>query len=58
VSEYAATNPLEDAVESFVHFVLDEPVYDTNRKTAKAQFFYQYAFFTQERERIRLIINN
>jgi hypothetical protein len=40
------------------NFVLDEPVYDTNRKTAKAQFFYQYAFFTQERERIRLIINN
>ena len=40
VSEYAATSPLEDIVESFTYFVLGGPSVGRNEKDSKINFFY------------------
>jgi len=55
VSDYAATNVVEDVAESFMTFVLeDQPSADTVTVTAaKLNFFWQYPELVTIRERIR-----
>lgn len=53
VSEYAATDPLEDVTESFVAFVQGNGWRAGNTKEAqKANFFYAYPAFVQIKERL------
>lgn len=56
VSEYAATNPLEDAVESFTAFLYDEvpPSYGTKRN--KVRFFEQYSELRHVRDRLENVL--
>lgn len=55
VSDYAATNVVEDLAESFMTFVLEEqPAEDADTVTAaKLNFFWQYPELEAIRERIR-----
>lgn len=56
VSEYAATSPLEDSVESFVHFVRDEHHEEIHERDRKVNFFYAYPEFVKIRSRIQGIL--
>ncbi len=53
VSEYAATNPVEDLAETFATFVLSEKPAVTTEKDQKVLFLYNSALMTSERTRIR-----
>lgn len=53
VTEYAATNPIEDSVESFVKFVKEEKPTQTGKKYDKIRFFYSYPALVTLRSQIR-----
>ena len=54
VSEYAATNPVEDAAEIFVHFVLGrKPQHTTKATDEKIVFLYQFPELVELRNKIR-----
>lgn len=54
ISEYAATNPIEDAAEVFTHFVLkDKPTDVTGIANQKIVFLYQFQALTDIRNTIR-----
>lgn len=53
VSAYATTNPLEDIVESFVHFVNAGRQASHTKRIEKMNFFYDYPEFTTVRDRLR-----
>lgn len=53
VSEYAATSPLEDIVESFTYFVLDGPRTGKTEKESKINFFYNYPKLKEMRSQLQ-----
>jgi hypothetical protein len=53
ITEYAATNPEEDIVESFVQFVLYGKPLGDEIKDSKVRFFYDYPELVKLRKRIR-----
>lgn len=53
VSEYAATNPIEDLAEIFTHFVLKDKPVDTDIASEKISFLYQFARLVDMRRGIR-----
>ncbi len=53
VSDYAATNPVEDFAESFAYFVINDKPIDENIKSKKLLFFYDYPEFIKMRDDIR-----
>jgi len=54
VTNYAATTPAEDIVESFVEFVtLDDKPLGSQLKNAKVRFFYDYEGLTKWRDTLR-----
>ena len=53
VSEYAATNPEEDIVESFTHFILEDMSEEDSISDQKINFFYRYRELVELREEIR-----
>ncbi len=53
VSEYAATSPLEDIVESFTYFVLGGLSVGRNEKDSKINFFYSYPKLKEIRAQMR-----
>ena len=53
VSDYAATNVVEDLAESFMTFVLEDRPDSESTVARKLEFFWQYQEFIEIRERIR-----
>lgn len=53
VSEYAASSPDEDIVESFTFFVKNEKPLDSLVRDEKVRFFYQYPELVQMRNNLR-----
>jgi hypothetical protein len=53
VSEYAATNPVEDIAESWMFFVIYEQASGGSIKDAKVNFFYQFDELVAVRDYIR-----
>lgn len=53
VSQYAATSPTEDMVESFVQFVTQDKPAGALTKFEKVRFFYQYPELTTLRTQLR-----
>ncbi len=53
VSDYAATNPIEDAAETFTTFVLEERPAADSTIAQKIGFFWDYAWLVEIREHIR-----
>lgn len=59
VSEYAATNPVEDIAEIFVHFVLEKkPQIPATIAKQKIAFLHQFPELTQLRNKIRAKLRN
>ena len=42
VTEYATTNPVEDFAESFMYYVIEEPIVGDSTKAQKIKFFNQF----------------
>lgn len=42
VSDYAATNPVEDLAETFMYFVIEDKPKDNSIKSEKIKFLYNY----------------
>ncbi len=57
VSNYAATNMLEDMAETWAVFVLREKPTGNTEADAKVRFFYDYPELVKERDRIRAAIS-
>lgn len=57
VTEYAATDPIEDFAESFAHFVTTDKPKDTSIKSQKILFFYQFPELVIIRQNIRLTLH-
>ena len=53
VSDYAASDPIEDVVESFVYFVLNDRPRGNSVRDQKVRFFYDYPTLLQWRDEIR-----
>ncbi len=53
VTDYAATNPVEDFAESFAYFVVNKKPTDNSIKSQKILFFYEYPEFIKIRDDIR-----
>ena len=53
VTEYAATNPVEDLAETWAHFVLRAKPTDASEKSDKIRSLYDYPELVQTRDRIR-----
>lgn len=53
VSDYAATNVVEDLAETFMTFVLEDEPTGTSTVAEKLDFFWRYPEFVAIRERIR-----
>ncbi len=53
VSDYAASNPVEDFAESFAYFVINDKTIDSSIKSQKIMFFYNYPEFIEIRDDIR-----
>lgn len=53
VSDYAATNPVEDIAESFTHFVKEEKPSGNLIKDKKVLFFYQFDELVKLRDQLR-----
>jgi hypothetical protein len=53
VTEYAATDPVEDFAESFAYFVLSPKPTDGTEKAEKLRFFYDYPELVKDREFMR-----
>ena len=53
VSEYAATNPVEDLAETFATFVLSDKPTSSSEKDQKVSWLYDSPLMTTERTRIR-----
>ena len=53
VSEYAATNPVEDLAETFATFVLSDKPDGASEKDQKVSWLYESPLMTTERLRIR-----
>ncbi len=58
VSEYAASNSVEDLAESWAVFVLREKPTGTTEADAKVAFFYDYPELVKERDRIRKAVSS
>ena len=58
VTEYAATNPVEDLAETWAHFVLRAKPSDVSEKSQKIRFLYNYPALVAERDRIRANLGN
>ena len=52
VSEYAATNPVEDIAESWTEFVMRPKPTGTSIADQKVQFFYEYPELVETRRQI------
>jgi hypothetical protein len=52
VSEYAATNPMEDIAESWTEFVMQQKPTSTSIADQKVLFFYEFPELVQMREEI------
>lgn len=54
LTEYAASNPVEDFAESFMFFVMEDKIRNGSLvKDDKVNFFYDYPYFTKIRNKIR-----
>lgn len=53
VTDYAATNPIEDLAETWAHFVLRAKPTDASEKSEKVRSLYAYPELVRERDRIR-----
>lgn len=53
VSDYAATNAVEDVAETFMTFVLEDEASGDSILARKLEFFWNYPAMVSERERIR-----
>ncbi len=58
VTEYAATNPIEDLAETWAYFVLRAKPADTSEKSQKIISLYDYPELLQLRDRIRANVGN
>jgi hypothetical protein len=53
VTDYAATDPVEDFAESFAYFVLDPKPTDAVEKADKVRFFYAFPELVKDRQFMR-----
>lgn len=53
ITDYAATNPVEDFAETFAFFVVLDKPEDNSIKSKKILFFYDYPEFLKIRDDIR-----
>ncbi|MBP9667487.1 hypothetical protein KBD87_01600, partial [Candidatus Saccharibacteria bacterium] len=58
VTEYAATNMVEDFAESWAYFVLRSKPSDDSEKSQKIRFMYEFKELVRERDRIRTQIRS
>ncbi|MCS4484224.1 hypothetical protein NXS08_01795 [Gleimia sp. 6138-11-ORH1] len=57
ITEYAASDPVEDFAESFAYFVILEKPTDNRLQSQKLSFFYDYPEFVQIRNDVRAKID-
>jgi hypothetical protein len=53
VTEYSATNPVEDVAESFAYFVINKDISGYDIKDKKIAFFYDYQALSKVRDDMR-----
>ncbi len=58
VTDYAASNPVEDLAETWAYFVLRARPADTSEKSQKILSLYDYPELVQQRDRIRANLGN